>query len=94
MIRSQMNVHPTVRTPGGEYQLALKIYQGKSLIEVIPLGLQVLQGRERQFDLIEEIEPIETQFEGDIILIGYQAEDRIYHPGDEFTINLFGSRGP
>jgi hypothetical protein len=90
LVHSKSTIRPTLRTPGGDYQLGLNIYLEEEHLQTVPLKPISVQGRERQFELAEEIEPAEVLFEDAITLLGFQtARKEAYHPGDALTIQLF-----
>lgn len=90
LVRSQLTARPDLRTPGGSYQLALKLYLAENEIETIPLGPVEIEGRVRQFILPDDIEQTEGRFEQGIRLLGFRlARKTAYAPGDPLTVELF-----
>jgi hypothetical protein len=90
LVRSQLSVQPTQRTPGGQYQLALNIYAGEELVRTVPLLPVIIPGWERQFTLTDQINPVQALFNDGITLLGFQTEtEPAYHPGDQFAVRLY-----
>jgi 4-amino-4-deoxy-L-arabinose transferase-like glycosyltransferase len=98
VVRSQITVTPTVRTPGGRFDLALALLDGAGqLVGQAVLGQVRLEGRARSFDL----PPVETSvgatFGDGIELVGFNSQSLTSNlqspapnlrPGDEVATTL------
>jgi hypothetical protein len=86
VVRSQMTVLPTPRTPGGDYDLSLALLDetGQSVGEAT-LGRVQVEGRVRSFDLPNVDVSVGAIFDGVIELVGYdlQTPDAKLRPGNE-----------
>ncbi len=91
MVRSQMMVVPTQRTPGGEYDLRLTLLDetGQTAGEAT-LGPVQVEGRVRSFDLPSVEVPVGAAFGDAIELVGFdlQSPNAKPRPGDEVAVNL------
>jgi hypothetical protein len=89
IVRSQIGVKPSLRTPAGDYQLALRLYRETEPIGVIPLTSVSMPGRPRQFTVPAGIKPLKTGFDGQITLLGFSGVERpVYQAGDQLEVQL------
>jgi hypothetical protein len=91
VVRSQMTVVPTPRTPGGEYDLSLTLLDetGQTAGEAT-LGPVRVKGRVRSFSLPKMNVPVGSIFDGTIELVGFdlQPQGAKLRPGREVAVNL------
>jgi hypothetical protein len=91
VVRSQMTVTPTPRTPGGEHDLSLTLLDetGQTAGEAT-LGPVQVEGRVRSFNLPQMNVPVGSIFDGAIELVGFdlQPQDAKLRPGNEVAVNL------
>jgi hypothetical protein len=91
VVRSQMTVAPSLRTPGGEYDLVLTLLDELDQpVGQTTLGPVQVEGRTRSFDLPDVDVPLGAIFGGAVELVGYdlQSPDSELHPGGDIAINL------
>jgi hypothetical protein len=91
VVRSQMAVTPTVRTPGGQFDLALTLLDGAGqAVGQAVLGQVHLEGRARSFDLPPVATSVGAIFGEGIELAGFDFQSRAsnLHPGDEVATTL------
>lgn len=90
VIRSQLSLELTPRTPGGAFQLGLEILKVGQVVSMQPLRSVSIDGRPRQFDLPAAVKPLKVEFAGNITLAGFWlAPDQPYRPGDPLSLDLF-----
>jgi 4-amino-4-deoxy-L-arabinose transferase-like glycosyltransferase len=91
VVRSQATVTPTLRTPGGAFDLALTLLDnaGRSVGQAM-LGSVQVQGRIRSFSLPPVDVPVDATFGDAIELVGFNLQPLIpnLRPGDEVAITL------
>jgi 4-amino-4-deoxy-L-arabinose transferase-like glycosyltransferase len=91
VVRGQMTVVPTPRTPGGEHNLVLTLLDGSDQpVGQATLGAVQVEGRVRAFELPSVDVPIGVTFDDAIELVGFnlQSPTSNLHPGDEVAVNL------
>ncbi len=91
MVRSQMEVTPTLRTPGGEFDLILTLLDDTGrLAGRASLGSVLVEGRTRSFTAPSIDVPVGATFGDAIELAGFNLESRTANlePGDEITVTL------
>ncbi len=91
VVRSQATVTPTLRTPGGTFDLALTLLdnEGRSVGQAT-LGSVQVQGRIRSFSLPPVDVPVDAAFGNAIEVVGFNLQPLIpnLHPGDEVAVTL------
>jgi hypothetical protein len=97
VVRSQATVTPTLRTPGGTFDLALTLLDnaGRSVGQAT-LGSVQVQGRIRSFSLPPVDVPVGATFGDGIELVGFNLQYpkgtlspiSNLHPGDEVAVTL------
>jgi 4-amino-4-deoxy-L-arabinose transferase-like glycosyltransferase len=93
MVRSQATVTPTLRTPGGTFDLALTLLDnaGRSVGQAT-LGSVQVQGRIRSFSLPPVDVPVDAIFGNAIELAGFNLQPPLAYPparpGDEVSVTL------
>jgi hypothetical protein len=90
VVRSQMTVLPTERTPGGEYDLVLALLDAANQpVGRTMLGRVGVAGRIRSFDLPDVDVRLSAVFGDAIELVGVdQSPDTGLRPGQELLVNL------
>ncbi len=91
VVRSQMVVMPTVRTPGGEFDLVLTLLDGAGQsVGRTTLGPVQVASRVRSFGVPPVEMPIGATFGNAIELTGFTLKSKIQnlHPGDEVAVSL------
>jgi hypothetical protein len=91
VVRSQMTVEPSLRTPGGEYNLVLTLLDELDQpVGQTTLGPVQVEGRIRSFDLPDVGVPLGAIFGDAVELVGYdlQFPGSELHPGSDVVINL------
>jgi hypothetical protein len=90
-VRSQVTVTPTLRTPGGAFDLALTLLDsaGRTVGQAM-LGPVQVQGRVRSFSLPPVDVPVDATFGNAIELVGFNSQSLIsnLHPGNEVAVTL------
>jgi hypothetical protein len=87
IVRSQMTVTPTVRTPGGEFDLALTLLDREGqLVGRATLGPVQVEGRERSFELRPVAVPIGVTFGDAVELVGFTLESAISERGNGYSL--------
>ena len=81
-LRSQWHLPIENRTPGGDYQLQLQLFDETGQIAETVLQHVRIPGRERNFSYPENIEPIKANFENKIHLLGTNVIDSHIKSGD------------
>jgi hypothetical protein len=91
VVRSQMSVIPSFRTPGGEYNLVLTLLDEASRpIGQVQLGRVRVEGRLRSFATPTIDVTVGAVFGDAIELVGYNLQSPVsnLHPGDELAVNM------
>jgi len=91
VIRSQVTVTPTLRTPGGQFDLVLTLLDGaRQSLDRATLGPVQVEGRVRSFRVPTVEVPIDATFGDAIELVGLNPEfpTSNLHPGDEVATTL------
>jgi len=91
VVRSQMTVTPTLRTPGGDFDLVLTLLDGAGRsVGQATLGPVRAEGRIRSFSLPAVESPVGAVFGDAIELVGFnpQSLSPALHPGDEVAVTL------
>jgi 4-amino-4-deoxy-L-arabinose transferase-like glycosyltransferase len=93
VVRSQVTVTPTLRTPGGAFDLALTLLDntGRSVGQAA-LGPVQVRGRIRSFSLPPVDVPVDATFGNAIELVGFNLQPPLAYPparpGDEVAVTL------
>ena len=90
-MRSQVAVTPTVRTPGGEYDMALTLLDAMDQpVGQTTLGPVQVEGRIRSFDLQPVDIPVGAFFGHAIELVGFMPDSSLsdLRAGDEVAVTL------
>ena len=91
VVRSQVAVTPTVRTPGGEYDMALTLLDtADQPVGQATLGPVQVEGRLRSFDLQPADIPVGAVYGDAIELVGFMPDSSLsdLHAGDEVAVTL------
>jgi hypothetical protein len=82
VVRSQITVTPTLRTPGGDYDLVLTLLDSRGQpLGRASLGPASVQGRTRTFDLPPAMTPADVSFGDGIELAGFDFQNPRPNPG-------------
>jgi hypothetical protein len=91
VVRSQVAVTPTARTPGGEYDMALTLLDAMDQpVGQTTLGPVQVEGRIRSFDLQPVDIPVGAVFGHAIELVGFMPDSSLsdLRAGDEMAVTL------
>jgi 4-amino-4-deoxy-L-arabinose transferase-like glycosyltransferase len=91
VVRSQVTVTPTLRTPGGTFDLVLTLLDGAGrTVGQATLGPAQVRGRIRSFSLPPVDVPVDATFGNAIELVGFNLQPPIsnLHPGNEVAVTL------
>jgi hypothetical protein len=91
VIRSQMTITPTLRTPGGDFDLTMTLLDERGQpVDRTRLGPARVEGRARAFNLPPVAARLDATFGDAIELVGFNDEPPLsqLRPGDEVALTL------